>query len=105
MKIKRFNESLSRPKYDHTEKLLKVQISGEFLVPLSKIKETEAYYKIINKGYRQDYYSAIWYGIEEYAAERGESEFSWILVDGNGNVIEDEKEFDKQVEIIKKYNV
>jgi hypothetical protein len=103
MKIKRFNESLNK-KYNPTDKILKVTFSGSLEVPLKKIEDTEyfgRYYKGDNRS------ECIAYGIEEWLKESGEgaNHYQYEICDGNGNPIENEEEFDKQVERMKKYNI
>ena len=110
MKIKRFDESLaiSKPKYAPTDKILKVTFNGSLDVPLKKIEDTEYFNKYYNTGSSERNRSeCITYGIEEWLNESGEgaNHYQYELCDGNGNLIENEEEFDKQVERIKKYNL
>ena len=109
MKIKRFNETLNK-KYDPTEKILKVTFSGSLDDPLKKIEDTEYFNKYYNTGSASSVRNrseCITYGIEEWLNESGEgaNHYQYELCDGNGNLIENEEEFDKQVERIKKYNL
>jgi len=104
MKIKRFNESLEGS-YNPADKILKVTFDGSFEVSMKRIENTnyyQNYYKVPD-----DRDSCIHYGIEEYINETGEgaNHYSYELYDGLGNLIEDEEEFDDQIENIKKYNV
>jgi len=97
MKIKKFNEIYG---YKPTDKLLKVTISGEFVVPLEEIIATERYKEAIEE-WNVPRDQAIHYGLEEYISDGNHNSIQYDLIDGNGDIIEDEELFDDK----NKYNL
>jgi len=100
MKILKFNESQSN------EKFVKITFSGEDMVLLEDVENTDAYRNNMennnyNDSYKDRRENAIWFGVEELINERGLGGFGTEIVDSNGNIIDDEEIFDAA----NKYNV
>ena len=103
MKIERFNENVLKRKWKPTDKVLRVTVKP-FEVLIDNIRDTEVYkqYAKNNNDWKKD---DLFYGLEWYVYDTGNVSFEYTLYDGNGNIIEDEKEFDKYVKKIKNYNL
>jgi hypothetical protein len=103
MKILKFNENNNDD--DSYKKFVKITFEGELEVPFEDIKRTEAYQNAFYKKYD----NPLFYGVEGYLEQNTDNiNYNYRLVDGNGNPIDDEEEFDKKVELYnagKKYNI
>ena len=99
MKVLWFNEARN---YKPTDKILKVSVS-DYEVSYKEIEETSAYQRSYQHNLDDgvDKYQArensILYGLEELIYTSGNANFNYTLVDGLGNPITDEEEFDKLV--------
>jgi hypothetical protein len=99
MKIERFNENILSGRWKPTDKVLKVKVNHEFEVLIDDIRDTDKYQQYGR--YEDD----LFYGLEEWLYTSENPRFDYTLYDGNGNIIEDEDEFDKYIKNVKNYNI
>lgn len=87
------------------EKMVNIKIKGEINIPFEDIEDTEEYKDAIN---RNDEH-ALYYGVVGYINENPDIvNYEYDLVDGNGEPIDDEEEFDEKAKLYntgKKYNL